>query len=433
MKKSIVYLVLVIGVFGGFWPLKSQAQFFIEASIRPRAEYRYGLKELAQSDKEPLFIVSQRTRLGINYQSDKIKGTISLQDVRVWGDESQVSSTGVFGDEASIDLAESWLSFNFSPGFGLKAGRQALIFDDERLIAKRNWNQHALFYDALVVSYQSGDLEAQMGFSYNNSSDVNFLEPYNSSKMKTLGIAHFSRQMNPHFKVSVITLFSGISRDDTTLTVYLKESLGLNLNYEKDRWKLSSSLYYQFGKDAYQGLVKNTSAYNLNLLAEYNFDHLMLQGGFSLLSGDRKDDAANGKTHLFDLLYGARHKYYGYLDYFSNMRKSTKNGGLNDFFATIGVPLVKDLGIFGTCHAFYLNEVPSSLSQMPNGSTTSYLSTELDFWFKADFWKVVDLQGGYSFMLPGHQLKVIQNAGGSTPFSSWAWIMVTVSLKSNGL
>jgi hypothetical protein len=228
-------------------------------------------------------------------------------------------------------------------------------------------------------------------------------------------------------------MFSGFTRSDTTLEVYLKGTSGINLNFNSDPWKVFSSFYYQYGKDVNQGLVKTSSAYNFNLQAEFKATYFMLQGGCSLLSGDKQSEAVNGTTHLFDVLYGARHKYYGYLDYFNNLRKSTRNGGLNDFYATIGVPIVPKVDVFGSCHAFYLNQVPSYLDNSSNASGTSYLASEFDFWLKADVWKGINILTGYSFMLPGHHMKVIQNVSGDNPFSSWAWVMVTFSVKSKDL
>ena len=433
MKNQNYYCLFLLAMIIGFLPADSYGQFNIEASIRPRVEYRNGYKELAKSGTDPVLTISQRTRLGVTYQSEKLKAKISFQDVRVWGDETQFSSTGVHGDVASIDLAEAWLSFNITESFALTAGRQALSFDDERLLAKRDWNQNALFYDAVTMSFQSGKTDVRAGISYNNQADKSFMEPYDPVKMKSLGFLHLSQKINSKINASVITMFSGFTSSDTTLEVYLKGTSGINLNFNSDPWKVFSSFYYQYGKDVYQGLVKTSSAYNFNLQGEFKAKYFMLQGGCSLLSGDKKRDAENGTTHLFDVLYGARHKYYGYLDYFNNLRKSTRNGGLNDFYATIGVPIVPKVDVFGSCHAFYLNQVPSYLDNSSNASGTSYLASEFDFWLKADVLKGINILTGYSFMLPGHHMKVIQNVSGDNPFSSWAWVMVTFSGKSKDL
>lgn len=423
---SLVLLLLILEIS----PVCSYAQFKLEASLRPRAEYRNGYKELATNDKVPIFIMSQRTRLGLNYNSDKMKAKISFQDVRVWGDESQFSITGVHGDAASTDLAEAWLSLNLHQSFSITMGRQAFSLDDERLLAKRNWNQNGVFYDALSLKYKIGKSEAQMGFSYNNTGDRNFMEPYNPLKIKNMGFIHVNRKINTQFSASFMTLFTSLTRTDSTLTIYTKGSSGLNLIYKSNGWSLSSSFYYQYGKDVYLGIVKNTSAYNFNIQGEFTSKYVKLKGGCSLLSGDRKTDQVQGNTHLFDLLYGARHKYYGHMDYFNNIRKSTLNGGLNDYYATLGFPLPENMEVFGTYHLFQFNQIPESLNQSQQGNSSFYLGTEFDFGFKADLWEMVDIQAGYSFILPSEQLMAIQKTENNT-FSSWAWVMLTFSLESH--
>ncbi|MDP2722153.1 MAG: alginate export family protein [Bacteroidales bacterium] len=433
MKNSIYYNLLLLLLVVGFFPIQSRAQFVIDASIRPRAEVRYGYKELARSDKEPVLTISQRTRLGVLYQSEKIKAKITFQDIRVWGDETQYSSTGVHGDVASIDLTEAWLSFNLTKSFSLTAGRQALSFDDERLLAKRNWNQNALFYDAVTMNFQSGKTTVDAGFSYNNAVDKNFMEIYDPIKMKTLCFLHLSQKFNPKFNATVITMFSGFTSSDTALAVYLKGTSGVNLNFNSNPWKVFSSFYFQYAKDTYGGNITKVAAYNVNVQVEYKLKYILFQMGGSLLSGDKNGDSQHGETHLFDLFYGARHKYYGFLDYFSNLRKDTKSGGLNDIYATVGVPVTQKAHVFATAHAFYLNRVPTSLSKPNTNSDKSYLGTELDFWLNADVMKGINIQTGYSFMLPGNQLKRIQGVSGNNPFSSWAWVMVTFSVKSKEL
>ncbi len=406
-------------------------QFCWEAELRPRAEYRYGYKQLASADKAPIFLISQRIRFGTTYKHKIIEAKIILQDVRVWGDETQYSASGVFGNEASIDLAEAWFSIQLNAQMELKTGRQQWSYDDERLLARRNWNQNGIFYDALTLGFESGNWNAHLGLSYNNAAETNFMEPYNPQAMKSVGFLHVSRQFSKKIQGSCIVIYSGKTKNDSTCALYVKSSSGLNVQYTDQRWKFTGSFYYQFGNNVFQGVVKTANAYNLNLHGIYQGHYGSVNAGCSVLSGDHSGDVDNQKTHLFDLLYGARHKYYGFLDYFSNLRKSTKNGGLNDMYAGVGVPVCSSLEALGTCHVFYLNRMSPKLDQVEEGGHSSYLGTEMDIWFNSTVSQLFNIQGGYSFILPGNTLKQIQKAQDDTPFSSWVWVMVTVSLHSN--
>ncbi|MFO7863456.1 MAG: hypothetical protein R6U85_05610, partial [Salinivirgaceae bacterium] len=82
----------------------SHAQLQINAQYRPRFELRDGYRKLASPESTPSALMSQRTRLSLSYKSDNLKLVFSPQDVRVWGDENLSSSTGVYGDDASLTL-----------------------------------------------------------------------------------------------------------------------------------------------------------------------------------------------------------------------------------------------------------------------------------------------------------------------------------------
>ena len=88
-------------------------QFDLSAELRPRFENKHGFGTLLNTNADGANFVSQRTRLNFNFQQDKIKLGVSLQNVRVWGD---VSTLGA--DDKNTMLHEAWaeaiLSDNFS-------------------------------------------------------------------------------------------------------------------------------------------------------------------------------------------------------------------------------------------------------------------------------------------------------------------------------
>ncbi|MBU0710733.1 alginate export family protein, partial [bacterium] len=141
------------------------AQLTVDAEIRPRFEVRDGYKLLAVDGQIPAVLISQRSRLNLAYSKNRIATRFSLQDVRVWGDESNISSTGVNGDPASIDLYEAWAEYRIPAGFDLRIGRQVFNIDDQRLISQRNWNQNGLSYDALRLRYAPGDWQFDLALS----------------------------------------------------------------------------------------------------------------------------------------------------------------------------------------------------------------------------------------------------------------------------
>jgi hypothetical protein len=58
----------------------------ITGQIRPRAEFKNGYKSLISENTDPAFAISQRSRITANFTSKKIITSLSIQDVRIWGD-----------------------------------------------------------------------------------------------------------------------------------------------------------------------------------------------------------------------------------------------------------------------------------------------------------------------------------------------------------
>jgi len=86
-KSTKILLSLIFFMCLHYW---LQAQFKLSAELRPRVEIRHGYKTLANPSSEAAAFVSQRSRLNFEYSRKKYEIKLSLQDVRVWGDEWMV-------------------------------------------------------------------------------------------------------------------------------------------------------------------------------------------------------------------------------------------------------------------------------------------------------------------------------------------------------
>jgi len=416
MRKEILPVLIIMMIF----TVTGNAQLTINGEFRPRGEIRNGYKILKTEGDSPAYTISQRSRIGIFYQKKNMKTGFSFQDVRVWGDESLSSSTGVFGNQASVDVNEAWVEFSFQRHSKVKIGRQNFQFDDARLLAKRNWNQYSVSYDAILYGFSNNNWTADVAVSLNNETSRLFGNEFPSFKMKTLNFVRISKQISESILASITGIASGSTPDENSETVYIKGSYGINFNFQGDPLEIKTSMYYQNGKN-FTGTEVN--AWNLNLLGQYNIMPLVFKVGASVLSGDNPDD---NKNQLFDLLYGARHSYYGMMDYFSNLPKSTSNGGLVDVFAGISVQMSPKTQLSADYHYFSLQQPvpdPGNIGKDLNKP----LASEIDFTFKVNFLKEVNLTGGYSFILPTGTLEIVQGIEkGKSKFSSWAWLMLTV-------
>lgn len=416
--RSITLLIITL-----FTAVQAKSQFTITGEFRTRAEARNGYGELIKEGQNTAFLISQRTRLNMLYQHDWIKTGLSFQDIRVWGDEMIFNSTGIFGDNASLDLNEAWAELTFLKRSSLKIGRQYFDYDDSRLLSARNWNNHSIKYDAILYRYQNLGLSVDAAFSLNNMADNRYGNLYNSAKMKTLYFVRLQQKLNQKLSASLIVLGSGFTQNDTTELIYTRISLGTNISYKSDRLKSWMSYYHQFGKNK---LGTRVNAWNLNARADYKTRKLTPGIGLSLISGD--NSKSSDSDELFELLYGVRHLVYGYMDYFNNLPKATGSGGLNDLYGVVAYQVNQKLSLTAEYHYFALqSKVINTNPEIGETHLPSPLGSEIDVWFMMKFSDQVALNGGYSVMMPEKSMEIIQQiTPGKGSISSWTWLQLTI-------
>ena len=398
------------------------AQFAMDVEIRPRFEIRDGYKLLSTAGQVPAALISQRSRLNLFYSQNQVSTRFSLQDVRVWGDESNVSSTGVNGDPASIDLYEAWVEYHNLKGFGIRIGRQPFSYDDQRLLSRRNWNQNGMCYDALLLRYKTGDWQFDLAMSLNNNSDNTVGNIYPADRLKTLNFLYIKGPLSERLSNSVILLGSGVTASDSSEVIYMRGTLGDNWRFTIDKLDLRGTVYYQFGKNENGQKV---SAYLASLTGLIRLQSLKAGGSLVYISG--QDAVKSGSDyqntdHRFDILYGTRHSNYGHLSYFGNIPRGTADGGLTD--ACLKLQYGNSaVGIQMDAHNFFL----ASNVVLTEGSNPidSFLGTEVDIYLKWTFHPSITLQGGYAIMRPGESLEQIQGLNpGDSDLSHLFWLML---------
>ncbi|MDO9548842.1 MAG: alginate export family protein [Candidatus Marinimicrobia bacterium] len=402
----------------------SPAQLTVDAEIRPRFEIRDGYKLLSIDGQAPAVLISQRSRLSLYYSKNQLSTRFSLQDVRVWGDESNVSSTGVTGDPASLDLHEAWAEYRTPAGFDLRIGRQVFNIDDQRLISQRNWNQNGLSYDALRLRYAPGDWQFDLALSLNNNQENTDGNLYPADRLKTLNFLYIQGPLSEQFSNSLILLGSGVTANDSSEVIYMRGTLGDYWHFSGDKLDLQGSVYYQFGKNKSGRVV---SAFLGSVDGLIQIQSLKTGGGLVYISGQdaaRSSSDYQNTDHLFDLLYGTRHSNYGLMDYFSDIPKGTGGGGLLDVclklqYGADKTSLQLDAHRFYLANRVLLNSDPDPIDK--------YLGTEFDLSLKWKLHPAITLQGGYSVMRPGESLERIQGLNPSdSDWSHWFWLMLDV-------
>ncbi len=391
------------------------AQFLVNAQYRNRFEARDGYKNLAVEGTTPAVFISQRTRISFGFESENVKLTFTPQDVRVWGDEQLSSTTAVFGDYASLDLFEAFVQIKTSEKSWLSVGRQQLVYDNQRIFAARNWNQNGIAYDAVVYKWSSDDWEVHAGGCWNSTGENATDNFYDSKRIKTLSFVWAKHRFSEDWKLSFSHITSGITKSEIKNKLWFRQTSGVYSTYKQNGFSILYNIYYQFGKN---NTGRNVSAWLTDADISYKAWKITPGVGISYLSGNKN---TTGKTdHLFDVLYGGRHRFFGEIDYFSNFTSHTKQGGLVNYYFYAELRLSQKTSLKNTGHYFALAQANE------NAPSDKKLGFENDIVLKHEFSDWGALESGYSFFLPTPSLKAIQNVPDSK-FSQFMYLQLTIT------
>ncbi|MCD4774236.1 MAG: alginate export family protein [Bacteroidales bacterium] len=409
LKRFI--FITVISLFVIF---ETQAQFIIDAQYRPRFELRDGYRKLATFGSVPTGVISQRTRLSFSYQSEKLKIKFTPQDVRVWGDELLASSTGVYGDNASLDLFEAYAEIKTGNFGWISVGRQQLVYDHQRLLAARNWNQNGLAYDALVFKLGVNQWNIHAGSSWNSLDATLSNNFYLPDRIKFLNFIWLNRKFNDKLNFSFLHIASGVTETDSTNTLHFRQTTGIYADYKSNNLKLRGNAYYQYGKNK---TGTNISAFLIDADIAYKIGKLTPGFGLSYLSGNKNPEVTT--DNLFNVLYGARHKYFGHMDYFRDFEKHTNNGGLCDIYFYLEYKFSKIISLTNIGHYFQLAQTNANT---PNNKNLGY-ENELMLKYKFNDWG--NIKSGYVFYIPTESFKTIQDVS-NDKFSQFFYLELTI-------
>lgn len=435
MKKHL-YLLFFIGIFTAFAVDVMAQAVKISAEVRPRYEYRHGYKTLFPDDFNPASFVSQRTRLNGYFANDIFKAYVSFQDVRVWGDVSQLNKADVNG----LSVHEAWAQLKIAKFLQLKVGRMEIIYDDHRIFGSVGWAQQARSHDAAVLKFKFADNhKMDFGFAINAMGESLYRLDYDNSNYKSIQWLHYHGDFGKS-GLSVLFLNNGLAYDGNPDTARFEEKIaysqtfGARYTFKGEKVKFNVAAYYQGGKNkANKDLAALYFAGDVSFYLVKAFTFGI--GGEYLSGTSTKDKAdASKKDQSFSPFYGTNHKFNGWMDYFY-VGSHAGNVGLIDIYLPLKVT-IKKVSLALIPHYFMsAATVSTQVADEGRGVNSwkdygSALGTELDFVVKYTINKSVNIQGGYSQMFATETMQVVKYS--STPggdyfknTNNWAWIMLT--------
>ncbi len=418
----------------------SNAQVSLSGEIRPRFEYRHGFGTPADTLQKSAQFMQQRTRLNFGYKSEKVKAGIVVQDIRVWGSQSQLNTY----DVNTYGIHEAWAEYNFTQKISMKIGRQELSYDDQRIMGAVDWAQQARSHDAFLLKFTDSTFAAHFGLAYNQDNISSVATPSTLGTYKEMQYLWLNKQMKS-LNVSVLALNVGKQSTVNVNSTRYVTTAGTRIEYKTKPLFVGANFYYQMGDEmgAYSSkkAPRKVSAMNAALDVAYTLKEKFTVGlGYEYLSGQSQTDtttAYNDVNHAFNPVFGTNHKFNGYMDYYY-VGNHINTVGLQDIILRLKYKAEKwnfalDFHQFMTASDVYDPKESAKNSSIvaKNGN----LGSEIDLTFGYKLKEGVLVTAGYSHYLTSETLAYIKGVkdykadGRTDQTSNWAYVMI--SFKPN--
>ncbi len=381
-----------------------------DIQLRPRYEYTNGFGTLLTPTTSHTSFIGQRSRLNLNYGDEKLKVKLALQNIGVWGDAPTTAKSSVNGTA----LFEGWAQYSFTENFSVKAGRQVLSYDNQRIIGGLDWATQGRSFDAAVATYKTEKSQLDLGASLNEDTEskVDAATPFTTDH-KNLQYAWFHTNVDK-LGISLLALNVGkeFVNSDTALETQYMQTFGTYTTYKDKKFDAALSFYTQTGKSADVSIAAYEAAVNVGYAFSPKFK---ATAGYEYLSGKDFDDT-DSKTKTFAPLFGTNHAHNGFMDYF--YVGFANKTGLQDISLKLDFPVGK-VNLSVAPHAFL---TAADLS----ATDDSYLGTEIDLTAIYKLHKDVTLIGGYSQMFGSDSLETLKG-GIADITNNWAYLMVNIN------
>ena len=425
MKRILLYTALFVSSL-----TQLKAQFTLSGEYRPRAEYRHGFKTLPVTDQDAAFFIDQRTRINLDYIADKFDVKFVIQDVRVWGSQSQLISkySQINPDGNFTSIHEAWGKVKFNEWFGLKLGRQEINLDDQRIFGSVQWVHQARSHDAAIFKINSDGLKVDFGLAYNqNSAGLAGTDYTVGSSYKSMQYLWAHKDFE-NFKASLLVMNLGQEGVDALTNNLLNKTLyqqtvGGRFGYNNDALAVNAAIYSQFGDMPND--VTTIGGLLFSIDAGYTLaEKHTLFAGFEHISGNDNVNPTVNKNEAFNPYFGTNHKFNGLMDYFY-VGNHVNNVGLNDIQFGYKGKLTDKINAGLAVHLFSSDGELDDPSTAAIDAMAKSLGTEIDLTAGYKLSKEVGFAFGYSHML-GTDTMVALKGGDKNETANWAWLMVSI-------
>jgi hypothetical protein len=406
-------------------------QFTLDLNLLARGEIRDGgfpHDPEAENPTDRSMFVLGRGRLTLGYERPHFATKLSMQYAGVWGQEV---------NRNTFNLYEAWAMLTSKQGLFLQFGRQALSYDDERVIGPDDWSMAGMSHDALRMGWEGFGHKLHIIGAYNQvianmGSGTTFFAnggvPYKTMQMLWY---HYDLPVFP-FSASVLFMNIGMQAGEKGVKEYIEwqQMAGAYIKCCPKYCTFEASYYHQFGKEEH-GLPIN--AFMASVKAQVQPSPIYgFTAGYDYLSGDDYVVVLHpGGLGLpqhkvmkgFNPVYGSHHQFYGAMDFF--YVSSFVNGfspGLQNAYAGVMVNPVKGLNITAKYHYMAVTTDLTQGHQKLDKTLGHMAEIELSYQILKDF----KVSGGFSYMGGSDTMQRLKRASDDGRLL-WGWISLVAT------
>ncbi|MEO0899946.1 MAG: alginate export family protein [Bacteroidota bacterium] len=400
--------------------MNSYAQFTLTGEVRPRTEFRNGFKTPTTPENQVAFFTEQRSRIYFDYAAEKYKFRLSLQDVRVWGEVPQIFKQ----EDGNTYLSEAWGQYFLTSKLSIKAGRQIISYDNQRILGGLEWAQQGRRHDALLLIFEDKEKKTKLHIGGALNSDDDVAEPayiqspsagfYSvAGSYKNMAYAWFNKGSKLG-NFSLLALNNGF-QNPADSTVYYKQTLGGIASVKLGKkLTLGADAYYQTGKIRTSDVNALLAGVNLTLKTKLT----PVKVGVEYISGKDDTDTDENTITNFSPDFGTNHAHNGFMDYFF-VGPANGNVGVTDFYVKTKFKLKKG-ALVANAHEFLTGSV-----QLDEGGNelNRAMGMELDLVYVVKLAPAVTFNLGYSHLMASSTM--LELRPGTATQNNWAWAMIT--------
>ena len=382
--------------------------------------------ESGATDKNHAYFLMGRTRLSIDYKRMGLETKVVAQHSGVWGQKGQ----------GNFNLYEAWAKFNLKNGLFGQIGRQALAYDDERIIGTNDWAMAALSHDVIRLGYDGPQHKAHAIFAFNQNAENTHGGTYykdGAQPYKTMQTFWYHFDV-PKFPLGASLLFMNIGMqggtkegygDDEPRTIY-QQLLGTYIKFSPGRFSAEASYYHQLGRsednlkiNAWMASVRGSMQVIRQLKAVAGFDYLSGDKYFAVPAKGHFGVTRHEVIKGFNPIYGSHHKFYGMMDFFYVM--TYLNGftpGLQNLYVGGDYAPIDKMNLKLRYHYLAMATKLAGIDQT--------LGHDVDFEASYQFAKDARFSLGFSYMLGTESMEKLKRASKDNNLK-WAWFSLLIS------